>query len=72
MQVNSFSSNRLLNKKNKEASENRRVELLILTADAENKMNDLFSDDNVQNPIKQSANAATANKPVMRLESNDE
>jgi chemotaxis protein MotB len=72
MQVNSFSSNRLLNKKNKTASENRRVELLILTADAENKMNDLFSDDNVQNPIKQSANAATANKPVMRLDSNDE
>ncbi|MDO6487396.1 flagellar motor protein MotB [Colwellia sp. 4_MG-2023] len=72
MQVNSFSSNRLLNKKDKTASENRRVELLVLTSDAEKKINDLFADDNVQNPIKQSASAATANKPVMRLESNDE
>jgi len=72
MQVNSFSSNRLLNKIDKSASENRRVELLLLTTDAEKEMNKLFSDDNVDNPIKKSANAATANKPVMRLESNDE
>ncbi|WP_404338634.1 flagellar motor protein MotB [Pseudoalteromonas mariniglutinosa] len=72
MQVNAFSSKRLLNKKNKTASENRRVELLILTTDAEDKINAMFADSNIDSPIKRSANAATANKPVMRLESNDE
>ncbi|MCQ8877498.1 OmpA family protein [Pseudoalteromonas shioyasakiensis] len=68
MQVNAFSSTRLINKENKTASENRRVELLILTRGAEDKINALFADDNIENPIKSSANVATANKPVMRLD----
>ena len=67
MQVNAFSSSRLLNKEDKNASENRRVELLILTHEAEDEISSLFSDKNIDNPIKRSANAATANQPVLRL-----
>ena len=68
LQVNAFSSNRPLNKDNLLASENRRVELLILTKDAEEKLNALFNDNNIDSPVNKSAKAATANKPVLRLE----
>lgn len=68
LQVNAFSSSRPLNKKDAFASENRRVELLILTKDAQDKLNELFSDDNIENPVQKSAEAASANKPLLRLE----
>lgn len=68
LQVNAFSSNRPLNAENLMASENRRVELLILTKDAEDKLNELFNNDNINSPINKSARAATANEPVLRLE----
>lgn len=68
LQVNAFSSNRPINKENALASENRRVELLILTKDAEDKLNKLFDADNIDNPINKSTEAASANKPVLRLE----
>ncbi|MFP3350818.1 flagellar motor protein MotB [Pseudoalteromonas sp. SIMBA_153] len=72
LQVNAFSSNRPINKEDKKASENRRVELLILTKDAQDKFNQLFDDSNINNPVKKAAGAATANKPVLRLEENYE
>ncbi len=68
LQVNAFSSNRPINVANTAANENRRVELLILTQDAEQKLNALFNNDNVNSPVNTSARAATANKPVLRLE----
>ena len=68
LQVNAFSSNRPLNKDDITASENRRVELLILTKKAEKELNELFNNDNIDSPVNKSARAATANKPVLRLE----
>ncbi|MBE0378074.1 flagellar motor protein MotB [Pseudoalteromonas prydzensis] len=66
MQVNAFSANRLINVDDKFASENRRVEILILTKKAEAELNQMFAEDNVNNPVKKAASAATANEPVLR------
>ncbi|MCF7500703.1 MULTISPECIES: flagellar motor protein MotB [unclassified Pseudoalteromonas] len=66
MQVNAFSSNRPINQKDRFASENRRVEILILTKKAESELEALFAEDNINNPVKKAASAATANQPVLR------
>lgn len=68
MQINAFSANRLLNKQDKFASENRRVEILILTQQAQAELNQLFAEDNIENPVKKAASAATANQPVLRAQ----
>ncbi|WP_244859202.1 hypothetical protein [Shewanella dokdonensis] len=70
-QVNAFASTRLLNTENKTSSENRRVELLILTPKAEKQLNELFSStapsDKAAPAVVDAANKAQANQPVTRM-----
>ncbi|WP_417763232.1 flagellar motor protein MotB [Shewanella sp.] len=69
-QVNGFGSTRLLNTQDKNSSENRRVELLILTAEAERRLNALFATKTVEDTapaVTQAAAEAKANQPVTRL-----
>ena len=66
-QVAAFAANRLLNEENQGSSENRRVELLILTPDAKEKLDSLFSSSNENNAVKQAAEEARDNQPVGRL-----
>ncbi|MDF0535723.1 flagellar motor protein MotB [Shewanella sp. A32] len=70
-QVNAFASTRLLNKENQASSENRRVELLILTPKAEKQLNALFSSmspaTKAAPAVVDAANKAEANQPVTRI-----
>lgn len=66
-QVAAFAANRLLNEQNAGSSENRRVELLILTPEAQSQLDALFSPQ--QSPaVQQAAEKARANQPVSRME----
>ncbi len=69
-QVVSLSSTRLLNKAEPTGSENRRVELLILTPTAQEQLNELFGpqpDGQRAVAIENAAKKAQANQPVTRL-----
>lgn len=66
-QVAAFAANRLLNEENKASSENRRVELLILTPDAKDKLDSLFSSTSENNAVKSAAKEARENQPIGRL-----
>ncbi|KFZ38183.1 histidine kinase [Shewanella mangrovi] len=69
-QVNGFGSTRLLNQQDQASSENRRVELLILTPKAEQQLNALFATKTVEETapaVQQAAKDAQANQPVTRL-----
>lgn len=65
-QVAAFSANRPLNKADKGSSENRRIELLILTSAAEAELNKLFSPDHGADAVQHAADAARRNQPVGR------
>src|SRR5690606_8782651 len=65
-QVAAFSANRPLNEQDKGSSENRRIELLILTTAAEAELNQLFSPASKDNAVQQAATAASYNQPVGR------
>ncbi|GGZ12660.1 MULTISPECIES: flagellar motor protein MotB [Shewanella] len=70
-QVNAFASTRLLNTEDKTGSENRRVELLILTPKAEKQLNALFSsiapESKPAPAVVDAADKAEANQPVTRM-----
>ena len=66
-QVAAFAANRLLNEENEGSSENRRVELLILTPDAKDKLDSLFSSSQENSAVKNAAKEARDNQPVGRL-----
>lgn len=69
-QVAAFSSNRLLNEADKGSSENRRVELLILTPEAKSQLDALFAS-STQSPspaISSAAEQARENQAVTRIE----
>ncbi|MFT5545003.1 MAG: chemotaxis protein MotB, partial [Rheinheimera aquimaris] len=61
-----FSANRPLNEEDKGSSENRRIELLILTSAAEAELDQLFSPGSKDNAVQQAAAAASYNQPVGR------
>ena len=65
-QVAAFSANRPLNEQDQGSSENRRIELLILTTAAEAELNQLFSPASKDNAVQQAATAASYNQPVGR------
>jgi chemotaxis protein MotB len=65
-QVAAFSATRPLNEADQGSSENRRIELLILTSAAEAELNQLFSPDNDNNAVQQAAREAQRNQPVGR------
>ena len=65
-QVAAFSANRPLNEEDKGSSENRRIELLILTSAAEAELDQLFSPGSKDNAVQQAAAAASYNQPVGR------
>ncbi len=65
-QVTAFASTRLINEQDKTSSENRRIELLILTSSAEAELNQLFSPAEDSPAMKQAAEAARRNQPVTR------
>lgn len=66
-QVSAFSANRPLNTDNPQGSENRRIELLILTSDAFSELNKLFASSAEQSPaVADAAAEARRNQPVLR------
>jgi chemotaxis protein MotB len=65
-QVAAFSSSRLLNEVDKGSSENRRVELLILTPEAKSQLDTLFSSSGNSPAISTAADQARDNQAVMR------
>lgn len=70
-QVAAFASTRLINEQDKTSSENRRIELLILTTKAQAELEQLFSPGNTtpSGPaVQQAAEAARHNQPVMRTD----
>ncbi len=67
-QVAAFSSTRLLTPDNPTNSENRRIELLILTPKAESYLEELFSSDSSSPAVEHAAELARDNQPVSRLE----
>ena len=66
VQVSAFASTRPLNNDDPEASENRRVEILILNSRAEAELNDIFSPTHAREAMKKAAEAARKNRPVTR------
>ncbi|WP_337842386.1 flagellar motor protein MotB [Rheinheimera sp.] len=65
-QVSAFAETVLLNPAQPGASENRRIEILILTKKAEQQLLDLFSSEKPGNAVEQAAAGAEANQPVLR------
>ncbi len=65
-QVAAFSATRPLNEQVPQSSENRRIELLILTSSAEAELNQLFAPEHPDNAVQQAADAAQRNQPVNR------
>lgn len=65
-QVTAFSSTRPLSPEDSSSSENRRVELLILTTEAEQQLNAVFSYQQPQSAMNQAIRDAHANQPVFR------
>ena len=65
-QVSAFAETMLLNRAKPGASENRRIEILILTSKAEQQLKDMFSSDNKQNELNKASEAALQNQPVLR------
>ncbi|MDX3774307.1 OmpA family protein [Chromatiaceae bacterium AAb-1] len=65
-QVAAFAATRLINENDKTSSENRRIELLILTTRAEDELNQLFSPAGDSPALQEAAGAARRNQPVMR------
>lgn len=65
-QVTAFSSTRPLSQSDTSASENRRVELLILTTEAEKQLNAIFSYQDPKSAVNQAIQAAKDNQPVFR------
>jgi chemotaxis protein MotB len=61
----------LLNKAQPGASENRRIEILILTSKAEQQLKDMFSSENKSNELNKAADAALQNQPVLRTDYQD-
>lgn len=70
-QVSAFAETMLLNRAKPGASENRRIEILILTSKAEQQLKDMFSSDNKQNELNKAADAARQNQPVLRTDYQD-
>lgn len=70
-QVSAFAASMLLNPALPGASENRRVELLILTSKAEQQLTEMFSSDNKNNVLNQAGAAAEQNQPVRRTDYQD-
>lgn len=68
-QVSAFAETMLLNKRAPGASENRRIELLILTKKAEQQLLDMFSSEKENNALDEAAEAARKNEPVLRTKS---
>ena len=65
-QVNAYGSTRPLTPDTPNSSENRRVELLILTSEASEQLDALFSPKSKDNLINKAASKARGNKPVMQ------
>jgi chemotaxis protein MotB len=63
-QVTAFAETRLINEEDKESSDNRRIELLILTSRAESELNNLFSPGTAESVIDEAAERARFNQPV--------
>jgi chemotaxis protein MotB len=67
-QVSAFAQTMLLNRVKPGASENRRIEILILTSKAEQQLLEMFSSEAKNNALDQAADAARQNQPVLRTE----
>ncbi|WP_334021368.1 flagellar motor protein MotB [Alteromonas sp. S015] len=61
--VNAYGSTRPINVENRNASENRRIELLILTDEASQQLSDMFSYANPNSALNKAANKARQNEP---------
>ena len=68
-QVSAFAETMLLNKAAPGASDNRRIELLIMTSKAEKQLLDMFSSEKENNALDEAAEAARKNEPVLRTKS---
>lgn len=67
VQVAAFAANKPLNTTNPQSSENRRIEMLILTSDATAELNKLFANPSETSPaIADAAAEARRNQPVLR------
>ncbi len=66
MVVNAYGSTRPLNPAQPEASENRRIELLILTEQASQQLTDMFSYNNPESAVNKAADKARQNEPRFR------
>jgi len=66
VQVGAFASTRPLDTKNPLSSQNRRVELLILTTEGERQISAMFSATGQSPALAQAAAAAYKNQPVLR------
>ena len=68
-QVSAFAETMLLNPVQPGASDNRRIEILILTGKAEQQLREMFAPENKNNALEQAAEAARQNAPVLRTQS---
>lgn len=66
LQVAGMSDRALLNHEEPDASENRRIELFILTTPAAQVLDTLFGSKNPDNPVNKARQAAEQNQPVLR------
>nr|WP_115719427.1 flagellar motor protein MotB [Gallaecimonas mangrovi] len=66
LQVTAMSDRTPVDKKHPDASENRRIELLLLTKQAKQSLLSIFDRSEPDNAVQQAAKAAKANEPVTR------